>query len=216
MPAGDLDLEGARADVKAAVDALWNGTASERNIIEELIGVVGKLGEPDWRPRTPEGYAANMTIHVALEPGLTPEDVTVSVTGSEDHLLTEDVIKDAWGIEDVAALARDWLHANGYHGARVDSVRVNASSLHEPGALSGNGVANTLIYNVDPRVRLTAHGGRLVEIQTELVLADHALWDNRGNPDKRHFAATMGVTSSSSVESSWTRSQKLASPPRSA
>ena len=152
-----------------------------------------------------------MSIHVTIQPGLTPQDVTASATGSEVHFITEDILRDAWGIDDPCAVAEQWFKDNGYTDVRVDAIHVNALDLHEPLVPAGHGAANVLVDRsyTPASVELVALGAKLVQIQTEVVLADHALWDNRGNPDPRHFAATMGVSSSSSVESSWSRSQKI-------
>ena len=151
-----------------------------------------------------------MSINVAIQPGLTPSEVTVQVAGHTDAQPTAEIITDEWGIDDLAKVADGRAKAWNYRDVDITEVVWDVSTLDTPALLTpGSGSANFL---VDPKplwLRMAGTGGRLLEIQEEVVLADRAVWDNRGNPDRRHFAATMSVTSSTSVSSSWSRSQTV-------
>ena len=150
-------------------------------------------------------------ISIAITPGLTPESVSIKATGYQDAPVTADILKDVWGIDDLAAVARDFAKANGYHNLTIggvvwDASTVNGAAQLEPGE---NGGAN-FAENIDRcYVRLAPTSAVLTEIQEEVVLADHDIWDNRDNPEERKFKAGMSVTSSTSVESSWEHSQSV-------
>ena len=152
-----------------------------------------------------------MAINITIQPGLTPSEVVAKATGYKDTEISAEILADAWGIPDLAAVARDYAKANGYANLSIGDPIWNASMLGsaaqlEPGQ---NGAANFATNIADAYVRLEAGACHLVQIQEEIVLADHAIWDNRRNPDKREFKAAMSVKSSTSVESSWEHSQSV-------
>ncbi|MYC31584.1 MAG: hypothetical protein F4X64_00210 [Chloroflexi bacterium] len=152
-----------------------------------------------------------MSIHVAIEPGLTPEAISVQATGYQDAPISADILKDAWGIDDLSVIARSFAKANGYDALSIGGPIWDASSLSSPAQLSAGqqGQAN-FARNINRCfVRLAPTGSRLLEIDEEVVLADHAIWDNRANPDPRKFKADMSVSSTTSVESSWEHSQSI-------
>ena len=154
-----------------------------------------------------------ISIHVSIQPGLTPDQVSVRVSGYERHKITAAILADNWGIQDLAPLVKQWAESWHYRNIRIDEIVWDATELGEPAALaaSARGYANFYGHGalLPLCVQLAPTAGRLLEIQQEVVLVDRAIWDNRGNPDPRHFEASMGVTSSTSVESSWERSQSL-------
>lgn len=152
-----------------------------------------------------------MSIHIAILPGLTPHDVQIEATGHQYSPLTADICKDVWGIDDLGAAVADVMTAWGYTGVRVDEVVWNPSTLDRPAVIqpNGHGLSSYSGYGYPCYARFGPVGSRLREIDLEVVLADHALWDNRGNPDVRHFEASMSVESSTSVSSEWSRTQTI-------
>ena len=152
-----------------------------------------------------------MTIQISIIPGVTPHEVEVSATGREEHLMTADICGKAWGIEDLASRAAEVIKAWGYENVRIDEVLFDPSSLNLPAELrpGGKGVAAFAQTNYPVYVSFAPTDARLRKIQLEVVLADRVVWDNRGNPDVRHFEASMSVVSENSVSSEWSRSTTL-------
>ena len=151
-----------------------------------------------------------MSIHVAIQPGLTPDEVSVQVSGQQRQILTADILKSVWGVDDIGKVAQAVAAKWGYGTPRLDRIHFDASEVKNAARLTPDGPVALIEPNpLTCFAVLMPTGGRLIEIQQEVVLADRAIWDNRTNPDDRHFAATMSVESSSSVESSWTHSQTI-------
>ncbi len=151
------------------------------------------------------------SISIQIVPGLAPDEVTAKATGHEDAPISAAVVKDAWGIDDLSAVAQAWATANGYDQVSIggpiwDVSSINSVAQLEPGQ---DGQANFAMNMTCALVRLEPKHCQLARIQKEVVLADHAIWDNRHNPDRRKFKASMSVKSSTSVESSWEHSQTV-------
>ncbi len=152
-----------------------------------------------------------MAIQVTIQPGLTPADVVAKATGYQDAPISAQILADAWGIPNLAAVARAFAKANGYTNLSIGDPIWDASTMNGPAQLEPGqkGAANFAQNILRAYVRLEPTGCHLVQIQEEVVLADHAIWDNRKNPDRREFKAAMSVKSSTSVESSWEHSQTV-------
>ena len=150
-------------------------------------------------------------FNVRIIPGLSPSDVKIEAEGQYQNLLTADILKGGWGIDDLGKDMADWLTKHGYRDVSVDEVIWDVSDLSDPvGAIDPNGYVQTnAAPRVAGRVDIKVLESKIHKMTSRVVLADYAEWDNSGSEGPSHFSATLSFSLSDSVSIGWEKSDTL-------